>query len=156
MDARWTQKNKVNYFGYKNHVKQDAGSKLIVGYTVTDASVHDSQTMEALLNGHDRGEVFYADSAYGGEPQEKIISEKEMKSPVCEKGYRNHPLTEEQKACNRKKSKVRARVEHIFGFPEMSMKGMYIYNIGIRRAAAVIGLMNLTYNMFRKIQLMPV
>jgi IS5 family transposase len=113
-DARWTQKNKVNYFGYKNHVKQDAGSKIIVGYTVTDASVHDSQTMEALLNSHDKGEAFYADSAYSGEPQEKIISEKEMKNIVREKGYRNHPLTEKQKSDNREKSKVRARVEHIF------------------------------------------
>ena len=78
-----------------------------------------------------------------------------MINKVCEKGKRNHPLTEEQKANNRAKSKVRARVEHIFGFMEMSMNGMYIYSIGIKRAAAIIGLMNLTYNMFRKIQLMP-
>ena len=33
------------------------------------------------------------------------------------------------------------------------MNGMYIQCIGIKRATAVIGLMNLTYNMYRKIQL---
>jgi hypothetical protein len=33
------------------------------------------------------------------------------------------------------------------------MNGMYIECIGIKRATAIIGLMNLTYNMFRKIQL---
>ena len=54
-DARWTQKNNVNYFGYKNHAKQDAGSKIIVGYAVTDASVHDSQ----VLDENDKGEDFY-------------------------------------------------------------------------------------------------
>jgi len=156
VDARWTKKNNVNYFGYKNHTKQDAKSKLIVKYLVTDASVHDSQTTEELLDEKDRGEDFYADSAYSGEPQEKIISSKEMNSKVCEKGTRNHPLTEEQKANNREKSRVRSRVEHIFGFMENSMNGMYIQCIGIKRAATIIGLMNLTYNMYRKIQLIPV
>jgi IS5 family transposase len=155
-DARWTQKNKVNYFGCKNHVKQDAGSKPIVGYTVTDASVHDSQVTEVLLNENDKGEDFYADSAYSGEPQEKIIAAKEMNNHVCEKGARNRPLKKKKKDSNREKSKVRSRVEHIFGFMEMSMHEMYINCIGIKRASAIIGLMNLTYNMYRKIQLMPV
>ena len=155
-DARWTKKNNVSYFGYKNHAKLDAGSKIVVKYNVTDASVHDSQVTDELLDENDKGEDFYADSAYSGEPQEKIIAAKEMNNKVCEKGVRNRPLTDEQKANNREKSRIRARVEHIFGFMEMSMNGMYINCIGIKRATATIGLMNLTYNMFRKIQLMPV
>ena len=154
-DARWTQKNKVSYSGYKNHAKGDAKSKIITGYTVTDASVHDSNETDKLLNENDRGEPFYADSAYSGAPQEKIIEGKEMNNKVCEKGARNRPLTDEQKANNREKSRVRSRVEHIFGFMEMSMNGMYIHSIGLKRATAMIGLMNLTYNMYRKIQLMP-
>jgi IS5 family transposase len=76
-----------------------------------------------------------------------------MQNQVCEKGARNRPLTEEQKANNRTKSKVRSRVEHIFGFMENSMHSMYVECIGIKRATAIIGLMNLTYNMFRKVQL---
>jgi IS5 family transposase len=156
VDARWTQKNKVNYFGYKNHVKQDAASKIVVDYMVTDASVHDSNATDDLLNETDAGEAFYADSAYSGAPQEKIIAEKQMINKVCEKGARDHPLTEEQIANNREKSRTRSRVEHIFGFMEMSMNGMYINCVGIKRAAAIIGLMNLTYNMYRKLQLIPV
>jgi IS5 family transposase len=154
-DARWTKKNNQTFFGFKNHVKQDAKSKLITGYAVTDASVHDSQATDILLDEKDKGEEFFADSAYAGAPQEAIIEEKGMINRVCEKGTRNHPLTEEQNASNREKSRVRCRVEHIFGFMEMSMNGMYINSIGIRRATAIIGLMNLTYNMFRKIQLQP-
>jgi IS5 family transposase len=156
VDARWVKKNNENYYGYKNHVKQDAGSKIVVKYKVTDASVHDSQATDDLLDEHDKGEDFYADSAYSGEPQEKIIAAKEMNNKVCEKGSRNHPLTDKQKDSNREKSRVRSRVEHIFGFMEMSMDGMYIHCIGIKRATAIIGLMNLTYNMYRKIQLIPV
>jgi IS5 family transposase len=156
-DARWTQKNNVNYFGYKNHVKSDAKSKLITKYIVTDASVHDSQATDKLLDEKkDKGEPFYADSAYAGEPQEKIIADKKMINQVCEKGYRNKPLTDDQKTNNTTKSRTRSRVEHIFGFMENSMNGMYLYNIGIKRISAMVGLMNLTYNMFRKLQLQPV
>ena len=120
---------------------------------MTDASVHDSNATDILLDENDKSEPFYADSAYSGAPQEAIIEGKEMENQVCEKGAKNRPLTEEQITNNREKSRVRSRVEHIFGFMEMSMNGMYIQNIGIKRATAVIGLMNLTYNMFRKIQL---
>jgi len=54
---------------------------------------------------------------------------------------------------NSKKSKFRARVEHVFGFMEISMKNMYIHTIGKIRATGIIGLMNLTYNLLRSIQI---
>ncbi|MDR3327661.1 MAG: transposase, partial [Prevotellaceae bacterium] len=66
--------NNVSYFGYKNHVKQDALSKLIIKYLVTDASVHDSQSTDVLLDSKDSGESFYADSAYTGEPQANAVT----------------------------------------------------------------------------------
>lgn len=152
-DARWTKKNGRNYYGYKNHIKADAKSKLIDTYTVTDASVHDSQETEAVLSEADKGQPLYADSAYSGEPISLAVEQKQMVNQIHEKGYRNTPLTEEQTESNRIKSKVRARVEHIFGFVENSMNGSFIRTIGIKRAIAVVGLMNLTYNMFRAIQL---
>ena len=153
VDARWTKKNNVNFYGFKDHVKQDAKSKLITKYVITDASVHDSQATELLLDETDRDEPFFADSAYTGEPQEKIIKDKGMMDCVCQKGHRNKPLTDEQKLSNKEKSRIRSRVEHIFGFMEMSMNGMYIHCIGIKRATAIIGLMNLTYNMYRTLVL---
>jgi IS5 family transposase len=154
VDARWTKKNNVVHFGYKNHVKIDAGSKLITGYLITNASKHDSQVLDELLDvNKDKGEDLYADSAYGGEKQDEIIKAKQMNNKVGEQGYKNNPLTDLQKASNKEKSKTRARVEHVFGFMEMSMNGMYLQVIGIKRIKALIGLMNLTWNMFRKLQL---
>jgi IS5 family transposase len=117
-DARWTQKNNINYFGYKNHVKQDAKSKLIVKYLATSANVHDSQATEQLLDEKDKGQAFYADSAYSGKSQQEIICNKEMSNKVCEKSAINRSLTSAQKACNREKSRVRSRVEHIGEFYE--------------------------------------
>ena len=49
IDARWTKKNGETFYGYKDHVKADAKSKFIDKYTVTDACVHDSQPLDALL-----------------------------------------------------------------------------------------------------------
>jgi len=152
-DARWTKKNGVSYFGYKNHIKIDVKSKIITKYMVTDASVHDSQVIDNLLDESDKGEPFYADSAYTGENQEAIIASKEMINKVCEKGYRNKPLDETQKENNKEKSRIRSRVEHIFGFMETNMNGMYLYSVGKARIDGAIGLMNLTYNMFRLLQI---
>ena len=154
LDARWTKKNNQTFYGYKDHVKVDEKSKLILEYVVTDAAVHDSQPLEELLKKNkDKGQPLYADSAYTGLEQEKVIKKAGMINNVHEKGYKNKPLTKRQMKSNRKKSKSRARVEHVFGFMEMSMKKMYIHTIGKIRAEAIIGLMNLTYNLLRSIQI---
>lgn len=152
-DARWTRKNNETFYGYKNHIKADAGSKLIDDYTMTTANVHDSQGLEQLLDKKDKGQPLYADSAYSGEDLEGMISKTEMINRINEKGYRNNPLTKKQKESNRKKSKVRARVEHIFGFVGNTMKGSLIRTIGAARAKMNIGITNLTYNICRAVQL---
>lgn len=153
VDAKWTKKNNTVFYGYKNHIKADTKTKLIEEYIVTDASVHDSQAIEQLLTEKDKHLPLYADSAYTGEEQEKIYKKKEVISKVHEKGYRNKPLTEAQKARNKEKSSVRVRVEHVFGFVENSMHGSIVRTIGIARAKAKIGMMNLTYNICRYTQI---
>ena len=152
-DARWTKKNQETHYGYKNHIKADVKSKLILKYSVTEASMHDSQALGDLLDKSDRYKKLYADSAYTGENQENIMNKFKIQNKVCEKGGRNHPLSDLQKASNKKKSKIRARVEHIFGFVENSMNGSKIRSIGQERANVHVGLMNLVYNMFRSKQL---
>ena len=149
IDARWTKKNNEKFYGYKNHAKVDAKSKFINKFVVTDASVHDSQPLDVLLDEKDENQDLYADSAYTGEEQENTIEKHKMINKVNEKGYRNKPLTDEQKLNNRQKSKTRARVEHVFGFMEQSMNGLFIRSVGIIRATGIIGLINLTYNLFR-------
>lgn len=153
VDARWTKKNFITFYGYKNHIKSDTKTKLIEEYEVTAASVHDSQVVDELLTEKDKGQSLYADSAYTGEEQEKIYKKKQVINKINEKGYKNKPLTKEQKNNNKEKSRTRARVEHIFGFVENSMNGSFLRTIGITRAKAKIGMMNLTYNICRCVQL---
>lgn len=145
-DARWTKKNNEVHYGYKDHVKADADSKLIIDFVVTDASVHDSRPLPELINEQDN--VLYADSAYTGEELLASLPET-VKIRVHEKGYRNRPLTEEQKENNRLKSRIRVRIEHIFGFMTGSMNGITVRSIGIKRAKFNITLTNLIYNLCR-------
>ena len=149
IDARWTKKNNETFYGYKNHAKVDTKSKFINTFVVPDASVHDSQATESLLDEKDESQELHADSAYTGEKQEETIAKYKMINRAHEKGYRNNPLTDEQKKSNTKKSKTRARVEHVFGFMEQSMNGLKLKSVGITRATGIIGLINLTYNLFR-------
>lgn len=44
--------------------------------------------------------------------------------------------------------------EHVFGFMEQSMKELQLKSIGLVRATGIIGLINLTYNIFRFKQIM--
>ena len=145
-DARWAKKHNETHYGYKNHVKADKDSKLITGYAVTDASVHDSRALPGLIDEKDK--VLYADSAYRGKELLSKLPET-VEIQVHEKAYRNRPLTDAQKEENHRKSKIRFRIEHIFGFMTNSMNGITVRSIGIVRAKFNIAMMNLAYNMCR-------
>lgn len=145
-DARWAKKGNKLHYGYKNHVKADVESKLITGYIVTSANVHGSQALSELAD--DTDYALYADSAYFGETIFSALP-KGIDIQVHEKGSRNHPLTVEQRECNQEKSRVRVRIEHIFGFMTNSMAGITVRSIGKVRAGFNAGITNLVYNICR-------
>lgn len=149
--ARWTKKRNEVHYGYKKHVKADKKTKLIETYHTTDASVHDSQVVEPLLEESDKGQDLLLDAGYEGTGD--VIKKHGMNPVICEKGHRNHPLTDEQKANNRIKSKKRCRIEHIFGFIENAMHGSFVRSIGEIRAEASVALTCLVYNVFRYVQI---
>ena len=147
IDASWAQKGGEDFFGYKVSAKVDGKSKFVKKIVETTASPHDSKMFPDLMDESDRGQVTFADSAYVG--QEETLQNYGLKDKICEKGYRGNPLTDEQREENRKKSVIRSRVEHVFGFMEGAMHGLTVRTIGIARATAHIFLKCLTYNMFR-------
>ena len=84
---------------------------------------------------------------------EDVVRTKLMTPTICEKGRRDHPLTEEQKERNQQNSKVRSCAEDVFGFMEQTMGGLIIRGGGLIRAKANIALTNLVYNMCRLVQI---
>ena len=83
-----------------------------------------------------------------------VFSTKRCIPTECEsKNVLNEPLTEEQKSSNREKSKVRCRVEHIFGAMKVRCRDEVLRSIGLERAAFWIGMRNLVYNLGRLVSL---
>ena len=154
IDARWVKKRGERFYGYKDNVEVCNKTKLIRNYTVCAASRHDSKETEHVLTEPPKdahGEPAWLDAGYTG--MEDVVRAKHMTPIICEKGRRGHPLTEEQKESNRQKSKVRSRVEHVFGFMEQTMGGLIFRGVGMIRAKANIALTNLVYNMCRLVQI---
>ena len=119
-DARSTAKNGKKHLGYKGHVGVDVESKIIRRRTFTPANVHDSQEMENLMSGDEQS--VWADKAYLRERDKRAARKLGIYYGILDKGKRGRGLTAKQKKRNKQKSKVRASVEHIFGFMRKKLK----------------------------------
>ena len=106
-----------------------------------------------MLDKSNTSNEVWADSAYRSVETEARLKEKGYKSRIHRRGARNHPLSQRQQAANTTRSRVRVRVEHVFGDQENAMGGKFVRTIGIARARVKIGMMNLAYNMRRLVWL---
>ncbi|NOT67534.1 MAG: transposase [Methylophilaceae bacterium] len=95
------------------------------------------------------GKQVWADSAYRSGEQKQRLKDSRHSSRIHERAYRDTPLTEAQELSNTEKSRVRARVEPVFGAMENDMGGIFLRGIGAARVVVGVGLMNLTYNLKR-------
>jgi IS5 family transposase len=109
-----TRKGKQWYFGMKLHIGVDSQSGLVHSAVLTPANVHDKHPLPQLLHGQERR--VYGDSAYAS--QKALIH---SKAPMA-RDFTNQrtrraggEVDEVQRGKNRSKSKIRARVEHVFG-----------------------------------------
>jgi IS5 family transposase len=107
-----TKKGKQWYFGMKAHIGVDSQTKLIHSVAATAANVHDSQVLPELLHGEETR--VWGDAAYSG--QREVIRHHAPAAQcfIQAKAHRHRALSETERARNRTKSKVRAKVEHVF------------------------------------------
>jgi IS5 family transposase len=82
----------------------------------------------------------FADSAYRSAESEAKLKAGGFKSRIHRRANRNHPLSDTQTRANRAKSKIRARIEHVFGAQQNSVGGRIVRTIGIARARRLIPL----------------
>jgi transposase, IS5 family len=145
-EARWTKKNNEVHYGWKNHVKADLKTKLILTSTTTPASVHDSQVFADLLDENDQAVL--ADSAYHSAEHEAHLIKLNAQEFLMRKATRGHPLSQAEQQTNHTISRMRVRVEHIFA--RMAQMGADLCrSIGLKRATQHNHLSNLVYNMDR-------
>ncbi len=149
IDARWTQKNGRNHYGYKNHVSVDVEHKLIRKWDVSDAALHDHEVFEGLLDETNSSRDVWADSAYRSADHVDLLKERGFRENLQRKGCRNRKLTPREKQGNRTRSKIRSRVEHVFGLQVQRAGNLVVRTIGKARVRAKIGLRNLAFNLTR-------
>ncbi len=108
-----TKKGQQWYFGMKLHIGVDSQSGLAHSAVVTSANVHDKHPLPCLLHGNEAR--VYGDSAYAS--QKDLIQSKapNAKDFTNQRTRHGGVVDEVKRAKNRSKSRIRARVEHVFG-----------------------------------------
>ena len=128
-EMRQTRKGKQWYFGMKLHIGVDSQSGLTHSAVVTSANVHDKHPLPKLLHGREKR--VYGDSAYAS--QKKLILSKApgAKDFTNQRTRKSGEIDEVERGKNRNKSKIRARVEHVFavvkrlwGFNKVRYRGL--------------------------------
>ena len=148
-DPEMHQVKKANewHFGMKLHIGADSKTGLVHSASVTAANVHDIHEVPNLLHG--RETRLYGDSAYRGKAQRERLKEiaPKAKDFTNKRAYRNRPLTDADKATNRRKSSVRSKVEHPFltlkrlwGFAKVRYRGLAK---NANRAFAMLAMLNI-------------
>ena len=108
-----TRKGKQWYFGMKAHVGVDSQSKLIHSVVATAANVADSTMLPHLLHGEERR--VWGDQAYRGQ-RAVLRKHAPQAQDFTHQRYRYQDgIDETERARNRTKSRVRSKVEHVFG-----------------------------------------
>ena len=135
------------HFGMKLHIGTDSKTGLVHSASVTAANVHDSHEVPNLLHG--RETRLYGDSAYRGKAQRERLKSiaPQAKDFTNKRAYKNRPLTDADKATNRRKSSVRSKVEHPFltlkrlwGFAKVRYRGLAK---NANRAFAMLAMLNI-------------
>ena len=152
--ASYTKKNDCVYHGYKAHIATDTQG-MIKDYIYDTAKVHDSIHIDPLIEDEPPGGAVYADSAYMNKARKKRLEDDDIFCGIIERRVRGQDeLRPEQKAHNKKCSKIRAIVEMPFAWFKGALGPRTRYR-GIRKNAMDFGFWVIGYNFRRSLTLRP-
>ena len=147
-DAAWTHKGGRHHYGYKVHIGVDEGSGLIRKAVMTAANVNDTEVGDELISGDEK--AVYADRAYDTHKRRGKLKGMGIEDRIMKRGNKHHPeVSEEDRRKNELISKVRSRVEKVFG----TLKRTYGYSrvryMGLERNTTEMRLKCMAYNLRR-------
>jgi IS5 family transposase len=124
-----TKKGRQWYFGMKAHIGVDAKSGIVHSVCTTAASVADVHMLPDLLHGEER--KVWGDGGYQGQAEAMRAVAPHAQDMTCRRTRYKRGIDELQRGRNRRKSRVRAKVEHsfrilkrIFGFEKTRYRGL--------------------------------
>ena len=95
----------------------------------------------------EEGDTEEEKNTYIGKGVKRVMRKFGMKDKVIKRNTRGKKISKWQETINRKNSKLRVRVEHVFGYMEECLHGMSSRVVGFARNAAFNTLTNLVYNL---------
>jgi IS5 family transposase len=124
-----TRKGKQWYFGLKAHIGVDSKQGHVHSVCTSAASVADKHMLPDLLHGEER--KVWGDGAYQGQGEAIRQAAPQAQDMTSRRVQYKNFVDELQKAKNRVKARVRAKVEHpfrilkrIFGFEKVRYRGL--------------------------------
>jgi len=128
-DMHQTKKGNQWFFGMKAHIGVDSRTKVIHAVVATAANVHDSHCLPDLLHGEET--KVWGDSAYQGHGEIISACAPDAQDMTNRRYRRKGVVDEAERARNKTKSSVRAKVEHpflvikrFFGFAQTRYRGL--------------------------------
>ena len=147
-DARAATEIVVPAFGYKNHIGVDRRFGLIRAFAVTHAAAHDGAQLADLLDPDNLASGVWADTAYRSAANLRLLERRGLVPQFQRAKPRGKPMPAHVARGNATRSRVRARVEHVFAEQKRRL-GLVVRSVGLDRAETKITLANLAYNMRR-------
>src|ERR1035438_9046228 len=124
-----TRKGKQWYFGLKAHIGVDSKQGVVHSVCTSSASVADKHMLPDLLHGEER--KVWGDGGYQGQGEAIRQAAPRAQDMTSRRVKYKNSVDELQKAKNRVKARVRAKVEHpfrilkrIFGFEKVRYRGI--------------------------------
>jgi IS5 family transposase len=124
-----TKKGNQWYFGMKAHIGADAKSGIVHSVCTTAASVSDVHMLPDLLHGEER--KVWGDGGYQGQGEAMRAVAPHAQDMTCRRTRYKGGADELQRDRNRSKSRIRAKVEHlfrilkrVFGFEKTRYRGL--------------------------------
>jgi IS5 family transposase len=142
-----TKKGKQWYFGMKAHVGVDSKTKLIHSVVATPANVADATVLPALLHGQETR--VWGDQAYRGQTAVIHACAPNAKDFTNQRYRYQDQVDEVARRKNRVKSKVRSKVEHVFGVMKLKFGFVKVRYRGLAKNAHRLFVASALVNLFR-------
>ena len=140
-----TRKGQQWYFGAKAHIGVDAREGHVHSVCTSAASVSDVHMLGDLLHGEEK--KVWGDGGYQGQTEVICRAAPEAQDMTCRRTRFQDSVDEEARRKNRTKSKVRAKVEHVFrilkrvfGFTKVRYRGLFKNHQWLCAAFALVNL----------------
>jgi IS5 family transposase len=142
-----TKKGNQWYFGMKAHVGVDSKTKLIHSVVATPANVADATVLPELLHGQETR--VWGDQAYRGQTEVIHACAPNAKDFTNQRYRYQDQVDEGERMKNRVKSKVRSKVEHVFGVMKLKFGFVKVRYRGLAKNANRLFVTSALVNLFR-------